>query len=739
MSAYEREPSVLARAMGPVARELLGEPNEGLSTDDDLKFGTRGSIAVNLKAGTYFDHSAGEGGGVLDLVMRQRHTDKDGALAWLRERKHIPEPASKMKIVARYPYTDPDGKLLYEVVRLDPKDFRQRRPDGAGGWVWKTKGMPLVLYRLPSLPAAVRAGTVVYVTEGEKAADALAAAGVTATCSPRGANKWRDSYSPTLAGADVVLLPDNDSPGRDHMAMVAASLRRLTTPVTRLRVVALPDLPEKADVFDWLKAGGTVADLARLTEEAPEPDIAPEPPDTQAGEKAGLTEDGIALAFAAEHGGELRYCHHAQHWYVWAGSYWRREETKLAFSYARELCRRLAPKAEEKEQPKISKAAFSASVERFAQADRVFAVTAETWDRDPWLLGTPGGTVDLRTGELRSADRNDLITKHTACAPAAPGTPHPEWTVFLDAATGNDKELQAFLQRLVGYMLTGDVTEEVLAFLYGEGGTGKGTFLGTIVSVLHDYAVSVPIEVFTAGTRLNLEYYRAQMAGARLVTASETEAGATWAESQIKEMTGNEAPLSGRHPYGKPFTFMPRFKIMLVGNHAPRLKGRSKAMERRMRIAPFKHKPEKPDHGLKERLRKELPAILRWCIDGCMAWQKQRLGTCKAVASETDTYFAQQDHFGRWLAERCIIGSSMTPVSERPSKLLADFLAWSKEGGEASVTASEFRELVERTPGLRYARVKGIQWVRYLDLKTAKQTEEDLETAGAGEEDPAGG
>ncbi len=713
MSGAAGQGAILARAMGPVARELLGEPNESLSSDDELRFGTHGSVAVNLKKGTYYDHEAGEGGGTLDLVMRRRHADKAAALQWLVDRKHLPPPAG-MNIKARYPYTAADGQLLFEVVRLEPKSFRQRRPDGAGGWIWKTKGMPLVLYRLPSVLAAVEAGTVVYVVEGEKSADSLAALGVTATCSPAGAGKWRDSYSPALAGADVVLLPDNDPAGRDHVAGIATSLRRMHHRAARLRVLTLPDLPDKGDVVDWLAAGGTIEALAALADAAGEPDAAPEPTDAPSADGFDLTEDGIAQAFAAQHEGELRYCHHAQHWYVWTGSYWRREETKLAFSYAREICRRMAPQAEEKDQPKISKAAFSASVERFAQADRVFAVTADTWDRDGWLLGTPGGTVDLRTGELRAADRADLITKHTACAPAPHGTPHPEWTAFLDAATGHDKELQGFLQRLVGYCLTGDVTEEVLAFLYGEGGTGKGTFLGAIVAVLADYAVSVPIEVFTAGTRLNLEYYRAQMAGARLVTASETEAGATWAESQIKEMTGNEAPLSGRHPYGKPFTFMPKFKIMLVGNHAPRLKGRSKAMERRMRIAPFKHKPERPDHDLKERLRAEQPAILRWCIDGCVAWQRDRLGTCAAVQAETGTYFEQQDHFGRWMAERCNVVPSM---SERPSKLLADFLAWAKESGEASVTSSEFRELVERSGGLRYAMIKGVQWVKGVGLR----------------------
>ena len=709
-----RESSDLSRAMAPAAREILGEPNDDLSSDEELRFGTRGSVVVKVKAGTWFDHAANNGGGVLDFVKSHRGTDKDGALAWLRDRGHLSKPGG-LNIVARYPYLSADGDLLFEVVRFDPKDFRQRRPDGAGGWIWKMQGVQLCLYRLPSIIAAVSTGTLVYVVEGEKSADALFALGLTATCSPGGAKKWRREYSPALTGAHVVILPDNDEAGVAHASMVAANLNGIAASVRLLR---LPDLPEKGDVHDWLAAGGTALNLASLVTDAPEPENAPRDGSSPASAE-GLehTEDGIAQAFTAQHASQLRYCHHSQHWFVWSGSHWRMEQSKLAFSWVRDICRRMAMVAEDKDRPKISKAAFAASVERFAQSDRAFAVTAENWDQNPWLLGTPSGTVDLRTGLLRDARREDHITKRTATAPAPAGTPHPIWSAFLDQATAGDKELQAFLQRLIGYCLTGDVTEEVLAFLYGEGGTGKGTFLGTIVAALADYAVAVPIEVFTAGSRLNLEYYRAQMAGARLVTASETEAGASWAESQIKEMTGNEAPLSGRQPYGKVFTFLPRFKIMLVGNHAPRLKGRSKAMERRMRIAPFKYTPAVPDHDLKERLRTEQAAILRWCIDGCLTWQAQRLGTCQAVAKETDSYFAQQDHFGRWLAERCVLGTSIAPVSEKPSKLLADFLAWARDGGEASLTSGEFRELIERTSGLRYATNKGTQWVRGLALK----------------------
>lgn len=427
------------------------------------------------------------------------------------------------------------------------------------------------------------------------------------------------------------------------------------------------------------------------------------------------TEDGAAREFPKRHANQLRYRHHAQQWFVWTGSRWQQEDTKLAFAWARRICREMSAQADLEDKPRISRAAFSAAVEKFAQTDRIFAVTASAWDTNPWLLGAPGGTIDLKTGKLRDANRDELITKQTSVAPAPDGTTCPTWMSFLDQATDGDKEFQAFLQRLVGYCLTGDVTEEILSFLYGEGGTGKGTFLGTIVSILGDYAVSVPIEVFTAGSRINLEYYRATMFGARVVTASETESGATWAESQIKEMTGNETPLSARHPYGKPFTYRAGFKIVLVGNHAPRLKARTTAMERRMRISPFKHKPSKPDHTLKERLKAEYPAILSWAIAGCLLWQRERLGTCAAVQAETGTYFQGQDHFGRWVEDRCNIVPTM---QTRPSKLFVDFLAWAKESGEAPFTSNDFRELIERHGSLKYVTVKGTRWVRGVGLKT---------------------
>jgi putative DNA primase/helicase len=289
------------RAMGPVARELLGEPNGALSSRDELRFGSRGSLSVDLTKGTFHDHEIGKGGGLLDFVQVHKRIDKDGAKAWLQERGHISaaEPGGKPRIVATYDYVNAAGELKYQVYRLDPKDFRQRRPDGHGGWIYKKAmaGVQRVLYRLPAVISAVAAGRTIFIAEGEKAVHSLESIGLVGTCSSGGAGKWRPEYSPIFRGADVVVLPDNDPqatapdgsprwypdgrpvlPGQDHAADVAKHLHGIAA---RVRVVMLPGLPLKGDCADWIKDGGTREAMEALVDavEARGPALEPPPPE----------------------------------------------------------------------------------------------------------------------------------------------------------------------------------------------------------------------------------------------------------------------------------------------------------------------------------------------------------------------------------------------------------------------------------------------------------------------------
>lgn len=233
--------------------------------------------------------------------------------------------ASRGRIVTTYDYRDEAGTLLYQVVRYQPKGFRQRRPDGRGSWVWNMTGVRRVLYHLAELVAAEPDCTV-YIVEGEKAADRLATEGLLATCSPGGAGKWRRDYAESLRGRSVVVLPDNDSPGRDHAEEVARSLASVAVSV---RVLALPDLPVKADPYDWLEAGHTGAELQQLAFHAPEREGdavgADEAVNALLRTAEALQKDyGHADRLSAHFQGRFRWATHLGTWMEWQGQVWRR-------------------------------------------------------------------------------------------------------------------------------------------------------------------------------------------------------------------------------------------------------------------------------------------------------------------------------------------------------------------------------------------------------------------------------
>jgi len=262
-----------ATLIGPVAIRLWGSPNEKLSRQGELRWGSRGSRRVDLSKGTWYDFENNAGGGVLDLIVKETNcADKRAAHTWLVENRFVDAPANGLGcIVAEYNYTDEQGELLFQVVRFKPKNFRQRRRDGRD-WVWNLQGVRRVPYRLPALIAAVKAGKVVYIPEGEKDCLTLSKLGLVATTCPGGANKWRQEYNEYFRDADCVILPDNDDPGRLHAGEVAKSLHSVAR---RIRVVDLaqhwPEADAKADITKWIKyGGGTVEKLEEITEATPD-------------------------------------------------------------------------------------------------------------------------------------------------------------------------------------------------------------------------------------------------------------------------------------------------------------------------------------------------------------------------------------------------------------------------------------------------------------------------------------
>jgi KaiC/GvpD/RAD55 family RecA-like ATPase len=250
--------------MEPVALRLLGEPTQ--KHGNEWRYGNRGSLSIDLANGRWFDHEANRGGGVFELIRRQRH---DQPAAWLRREGLLRAPYifTDPGIVETYDYCDENGTLLFQVVRFEPKDFRQRRPDGHGGWNWKLGDIRRVPYRLPELIRAVAAGETIYIPEGEKDCDNLRAIGLAATTNPGGAKKWRGEYSEYLRGADVAVLPDNHAEGREHGDQIVASLRGVAK---RIRVLDIgkhwAECPDKGDISDWLAAGGSAEKLKAIVD-----------------------------------------------------------------------------------------------------------------------------------------------------------------------------------------------------------------------------------------------------------------------------------------------------------------------------------------------------------------------------------------------------------------------------------------------------------------------------------------
>jgi putative DNA primase/helicase len=271
-----------AALIEPVAMRLLvNKYNARLSKPgEELRFGTHGSQSVRVKTGEWYDHESNVGGGVLDLIKREcgDHTD---AMEWLRRERLIPRSNGNgangaqrsngngtRRIASTYDYVDEDGNVLNRVVRYDPKAFTQCRPDGTGGWVYNRDGVRLVPYRLTEVIEAVASGHPVLIVEGEAKADLLADWNVAATCNAGGAKNWKPEHAAFLKGADVVLVPDFDDAGWQHINVVGASLSGIANSI---RVLMLPGLTEKGDdIVDWAKAGGTREQLDALIAKAPD-------------------------------------------------------------------------------------------------------------------------------------------------------------------------------------------------------------------------------------------------------------------------------------------------------------------------------------------------------------------------------------------------------------------------------------------------------------------------------------
>jgi len=635
--------------------DVLGSPGDSLEV-----------VLDGEKAGLWTDRATGDGGDIFDLIAAylsvDAHTDfprvMQHAADLLGQAPRTPARKSKKEApvddlgpaTAKWDYLDAAGHLIAIVYRYEPpggkKEFRP--------WDVKRRKMappdPRPLYNQSGMKDAAQ----VVLVEGEKCAQALINAGVTATTAMHGANAPVDKTDWTpLEGKAVLIWPDRDKPGWEYAANAAQAV--LDAGARSCHILYPPQ--EAAEGWDAADAIAEGFDVASFLVHGPRMQIHAVAEDAEpvvsSDESVWGTEDALALAFTRRYHRDWRYVAAWGRWLVWDGQRWRNEDTLAATDLIRSVCRQTALRADDRKvAAKLASSSTVGGVERLARADRRHAATTDEWDADPWLLNTPGGVVDLKTGRTRANDRADRMTKITT---ATPRGECPQWRAFLHDVTGGDQNLQDYLQRMVGYALTGSTREHALFFLYGTGANGKSVFVNTLADILGDYATNAPMDTFMETRTDRHPTDMAGLRGARFVAAMETEQGRRWAESKVKNLTGGDK-IAARFMRQDFFEFFPQFKLFVAGNHKPAIRNIDEAMKRRLHLIPFTITvpPEKRDKHLQQKLLAERDGILAWALEGCLAWQRLgRLDPPQQVLDATDEYFEEEDAIGEFLDEDC--------------------------------------------------------------------------------------
>jgi putative DNA primase/helicase len=682
-----------------------------------------GSFKANADTGHWSDFATGDRGG--DLVSLFAYVQgglkqSDAATRLMQDLGLSNGHRANDKCLpdTSYEIRDETGELIATKYRVNGHDGGKKQM-----WLERKgqkglSGMPvtdLPLYGSQET-AQWSEDSAVVLTEGEKCADRLRKFGVKALGTACGAATIPNDERLKLVVrfAEVILWADNDDAGNKHMRRIGERLLAFGLTSDRLRWI------DVARVEGLEQQGADAADLDdSAIREALDAATIPFPreasaqgaeatPSEEDARPPEFSDDALAVEFVAAHVGDLRYVAALNEWLEFDGARWRPDKTLRAFDLARLNNRRIADRAARTLEPKVAAricpaltgAKAIAATITLARCDRLLASRVEDWDRDPWLLNTPPGVVDLRTGELREHRPADYMSKVTSVGPALGGTGCPIWRGFLDRIFAGDVELIGFMQRALGYVLTGTVREQVLFFLHGLGANGKSVFVTVMRAILSEYSSSVPMDALTVTSYQQHPTELTDLRGARFASAIETESGRRWAEARIKALTGGDA-IKARRMRQDFFEFQPTHKLFVCGNHRPRLGDVDEAIRRRFLMIPFDVTipKEQRDQELPNKIiAVELPAILSWTIEGCLEWQRIGLAPPSKVLAATDEYLTSQDSLAQWIAECCITGPNESASSRN---LFAD---WKRHAEEAHEYIGTQRGLTTRLADRGYQR-----------------------------------
>lgn len=468
--------------------------------------------------------------------------------------------------------------------------------------------------------------------------------------------------------------------------------------------VELPaDWPSNYDISDFHKETGSLREVAALLESARAPTLSERNVAIQdIGDT--LNDSGNAWRLVRLFGQDIRWLSDIKKWMTWNGQFWTMDEDgavmRLAKQTAQSIYMEAVKETDSDKARKIRKWAntshslprLSAMVE-LAKAELNISILIPSLDHNSMLLGTPSGVVDLTTGRLCKANRLDYITK-TTNAKFQLDARCPNWEKFLDRCFSGNARVIEFIQRAVGYCLTGSTEAHVMFFLFGDGCNGKSVFLETIRGVLGNYAMQTQAEtlmqkISERGANNDI----ARLRGARLVTAVEVEKGRRLAEPLIKQLTGGDQ-ISARFLYGEFFEFKPAFKIWFASNDKPIIDGNDFGIWRRVLSIPFSVRipEEEQDKQLVMKLAAEGAGILQWAIRGALEWR--RIGLCAPpeITEATGQYQAEMDVFPNWFDECCRQGRG---ESARAKDLGTSHRNWAEQNSRRPLSQKELSKRLQ--------------------------------------------
>jgi len=405
------------------------------------------------------------------------------------------------------------------------------------------------------------------------------------------------------------------------------------------------------------------------------------------------TDAGNASRFATQHAHKLRYCKPLGNWLVWDDRRWSIDRADVVMECAKETANEIARLAKSDpdsgNRDKLQRWSMLSESEArlksmisLAKSIQSMRVLSEHLDSDPWLFNVLNGTIDLRSGTIREHRTSDQITK---LAPVVydPEAVCPNWDAFLREITVGSSELRDFLQRAVGYSLTGCTSEQVMFMPCGSGANGKSTFFNVLLAVLGDYATPTRSETLMKPRFDRIPHDVAALMGARLVTACEISPGQKLAEGLVKQLTGGDRVVA-RRLYQEFFTFLPEFKVWLSVNHKPGIEGDDHAIWRRILVIPFRATitEQDRDKSLAEKLGREASGVLTWAVRGCLQWQHlSSLDAPIEVTEATRSYRSESDILGQFIDDCCVAGEAEHVIKRQ---LFEGYAGWCKEQGVAA-------------------------------------------------------